>query len=513
VKLSELVETSRTVAETRSRSQKIERLAACLASMDGQEMPIGIAFLSGDLRQGKIGLGYATLRELNLGEAASDPELTLLDADDAFGDIAAIAGAGSSGRRGERLAALFRQAAAVEQDFLKRLITGELRQGALEGILLEAVARATQTSAASLRRAAMLTGDLRGVAQVARVRGEAGLAEFRIHPLTPLSPMLAQSAKSFGDIFGAEEAVALEYKVDGARIQVHRAGREVRIFTRNLNDVTARLPEIVDRVLRLPVRDVVLDGEAIALAPEGRPHAFQTTMRRFGKKLEVARLRSEFPLTPFFFDCLHVDGQDLIDLRESERFDALTAVVDSDIRIVRRVVTGEEAARAFMDEALDRGHEGAMAKALDAPYEAGRRGSAWLKLKTAHTLDLVVIAVEWGSGRRQGMLSNLHLAARDPSSGQFVMLGKTFKGMTDEMLRFQTQKLLSLEMSRTDWTVFVRPELVVEIAFDGVQESPQYPAGLALRFARVKRYREDKTAAEADTIDQVRAIHQRGRGE
>jgi DNA ligase-1 len=325
--------------------------------------------------------------------------------------------------------------------------------------------------------------------------------------------MLAQSAKGVGDVFSAADTVALEYKLDGARIQAHRSNRDVRIFTRNLNDVTARLPEIVDRVLRLPVRDVVLDGEVIALAPEGRPHAFQTTMRRFGRKLEVARLKSELPLTPFFFDCLHVDGQDLIDSGESERFDALTAFVDPDIRIVRRVVTGEEAARAFVDEALDRGHEGAMAKTLDAPYEAGRRGSAWLKLKTLHTLDLVVIAVEWGSGRRQGLLSNLHLAARDPSNGQFLMLGKTFKGMTDEMLRFQTQKLLSLEMSRNDWTVFVRPELVVEIAFDGVQESPQYPAGLALRFARVKRYREDKSSAEADTIDQVRAVYERSRGE
>jgi len=511
MRLAEVVRTSRAVAETPARSKKIELLAACLAQMDEDELPVGIAFLSGELAQGKIGVGYAAVRRL-AQEPGTTPELTLRDVDRAFDDIVRIGGTGSSARRSEALGALFRRATADEQHFLARLIVGELRQGALEGILQEAVARATCVPAASLRRASMLAGDLRRVAQVARAEGEQGLTRFRIELFRPVSPMLAQPADDVSDVLEGKDRVALEYKLDGARIQVHRHGDDVRIFTRNLNDVTDRLPEVVERVRRMPVRELVLDGEAIALGPSGRPQPFQRTMRRFGRELEVPLLQRELPVTPFFFDVLHAGGEDLIDRSEEERFAALSGFVDPDVRIVRAVVSDADAARAFVEEALHRGHEGVIGKALDAPYEAGRRGAAWLKLKQTHTLDLVVLAAEWGSGRRRGWLSNLHLGARDPTTSAFVMLGKTFKGLTDAMLRLQTERLLSLETARDDFTVFVRPELVVEIAFDGVQASPQYPAGLALRFARVKRYRADKTAAQADTIDLVRAIYDRSRG-
>ncbi|HEX4477541.1 MAG TPA: ATP-dependent DNA ligase [Polyangiaceae bacterium] len=512
MKFGELVAASRDVAEVRARSKKIERLAACLAAMDADETRIGVAYLSGDLRQGKIGIGYRTVHATASGDAALAPELTLSDVDRAFEAMASIAGSGSTQRRQEALAALFRRATREEQDFLVRLIVGELRQGALEGILLEAIARAANVSASSVRRAAMLTGDASTVAAAAREGGEARLATFRLTPLTPLKPMLAQTAEDFADLFSGAESVAVEDKLDGARIQVHRVGDEVRVFTRQLNDVAASVPEIVDVVRRLPVHSVVLDGEAIAMRKDGRPETFQTTMRRFGRRLDVETLRNEIPLSAFFFDCMHVDGEDLIDQGQAERFAVLSRIAGLALVVTREIVRDEAGARAFYERALSRGHEGLMAKALDAPYEAGRRGAAWLKLKPAHTLDLVVVAVEWGSGRRKGFLSNLHLGARDPETGGFVMLGKTFKGMTDELLEWQTKKLLALEVSRNDFVVFVRPELVVEIAFDGVQTSTQYPGGVALRFARVKRYREDKRALDSDTIEQVRAYRDRSGG-
>jgi DNA ligase-1 len=461
--------------------------------------------------QGKIGLGYATVRKLEAGPTAESASLELREVNRAFDDIAHISGAGSAARRTARLVELFRRSTDDERHFLVRLIVGELRQGANEGVVLEAIARATGVSAASIRRATTLAGDARRVAQVAKAAGEAGLSEFRIHPFTPLMPMLAQPAADLAEVFASGKPVALEYKLDGARIQVHRVGDDVRIYTRSLHDVSDRLPEIAERVRKMPVQSVVLDGEAIALASDGRPLPFQTTMRRFRKQLDVAGLVEELPMTPVFFDCLHLDGKDLIDQGEAERFAALSKITEPENRITRSVVADQAAARVFIEAALGLGHEGVMAKDVAAPYEAGRRGAAWLKLKPAHTLDLVVLAVEWGSGRRKGLLSNLHLGARDPETGGFVMLGKTFKGMTDAMLRFQTEKLLSLELSRDDYTVTVKPELVVEIAFDGVQESPQYPAGLALRFARVKGYREDKSAAEADTIDTIRTIFEKSR--
>jgi DNA ligase-1 len=504
--LADIVETSRAVTETRSRSKKIELCAACLARLSADDVALGVAFLSGELRQGKIGVGFGILRALATGPDAHGPVLTIRDVDAEFDALAQETGRGSAARRNERLQTLFSKATRVEREFLERLLVGALRQGALEGILTDAVARATHTDVRAVRRAVMLAGSLRAVAVVARAEGDAGLGRFRVEPLTPLSPMLAETADDLRALFTDGNPVAFETKVDGVRIQAHKKGGDVRLFTRNSNDVTARLPEVVAVVRSLAVTDAVLDGEVIALAEDGRPLPFQTTMSRFGNQRDTERLKRELPLTAVFFDLIHLDGTDFVDRPGSERFAALERVVPALNLVHREVVVSEDAARAFLARVLAEGHEGVMAKALDAPYLAGRRGAGWQKIKPAHTLDLVVIGVEWGSGRRKGLLSNLHLGARDPSNGGFVMLGKTFKGMTDEMLRFQTKRLLELETSRTDYTVLVRPELVVEIAFDGIQESPTYPGGLALRFARVKRYREDKSASEADTIDDVQRI-------
>ncbi|HEX3597597.1 MAG TPA: ATP-dependent DNA ligase [Polyangiaceae bacterium] len=505
----EIAEASRAVSETRSRSTKIELLAACLSRMAPEEAEIGVGFLSGELRQGKIGLGYATIRGLATPSPAAEPSLTLSDVDAALERIAAISGARSTSLRAAALTELFGRATALEQPFLERLLLGELRQGALEGILLDAVAKAAKVSAANVRRAVMLAGDAKRVAAAALAGGEARLAEFRVQVLCPVGPMLAQTATSLTEAFDGKDELSLEHKLDGARIQVHKDGSDVRVFTRSLNDVTDRVPEIVEMALALPARQLILDGEAIALGKDGRPAPFQTTMRRFGRKLDVHALRGELPLHPFFFDLLYADAGELLDHPEGERFRELERLTAPSQRVERLVARSPEEAEKFLARALELGHEGVMAKAVSSPYEAGRRGASWLKIKKAHTLDLVVLAAEWGSGRRKGFLSNLHLGARDPKSAGFVMLGKTFKGLTDELLRWQTAKLQTLELTRSDWVVYVRPELVVEIAFDGVQTSSQYPGGMALRFARVKRYREDKPAFEADTIDTVRAIHAR----
>ena len=508
----EIAEVSRAVAETRARSTKIELLAACLARLSPEEVEIGVGFLSGEPRQGKIGLGYAAIRDLEPPAAAPTATLTPSDVDATLTRIAAIRGPRSTQLRAEALAGLFARATAVERPFLERLLLGELRQGALESILLDAGARAARVSPDGVRRAVMLAGDAKRVAAAALAHGEAGLTVFRVEVLRPVGPMLAQTAASLTEAFGGKPEIALEHKLDGARIQVHRDASDVRVFTRSLNDVTERVPEIVEATLALPAKQLILDGEAIALGKDGRPAPFQTTMRRFGRKLDVDALRGELPLHPYFFDLLYLDGGELLDRPESERFDELARLVEPSRRVERIVATSSEDAERFLDRALELGHEGVMAKDVSSPYEAGRRGASWLKIKKAHTLDLVVLAAEWGSGRRKGFLSNLHLGARDPKTGSFVMLGKTFKGLTDELLRWQTAKLQSIELSRSDWVVHVRPELVVEIAFDGVQASSQYPGGVALRFARVKRYRDDKPASEADTIDTVRAIHARSLG-
>jgi DNA ligase-1 len=470
-------------------------------------VPVAVAYLAGELPQGSIGVGWASLR--SLPAPATAPTLELLDVDASLARLAVTTGPGSQAARRSLVAALFGGATELEQEFLTRLLLGDLRQGALEGVMVEAVARAAGLPAGDVRRALMLAGDLGVVAAAALADGDEGVARFGLTLLQPIQPMLAQTAADLDEALARVRPAIVEWKLDGARLQVHRLGDEVRAFTRNLADVTARVPEIVEAVLALPVEAAILDGEAIALRPDGRPEPFQVTMSRFGSRREGAVGRT-VPLSVFFFDCLHVDGEDLVDRPTAERLALLDARLPEPLRVPRIETVDEAEAERFLDAALERGHEGVMVKALDTPYEAGRRGASWLKVKRAHTLDLVVLAAEWGHGRRQGWLSNLHLGARDPETGGFVMLGKTFKGMTDEMLAWQTEHLERLELSRDGYTVYVRPELVVEVAFDGVQRSSRYAGGLALRFARVKGYRPDKRPEEADTIDTVRSIHAAG---
>jgi len=505
--LADIVAASERVAPTSSRLAKIRELAACLRGVAPEEIPIAIAYLSGETRQGKLGVAYATLRSVRDQAPPNAPVLTLKEVDTHLSALAQVSGKGAAALREERLAMLVARATRAERDFLVRLIVGELRQGALKGVMAEAIAAAADVPAAAVRRAAMSAGNLAEVAQVALAEGAAGLTRFSIRLMQPMLPMLSQPAQDTDEALERLGTAAFEWKLDGARVQVHKDRDDVRVYTRNLNDVTARVPEIVAAARTSPRTSLILDGEAIALTREGSPRPFQTTMRRFGRQLEVEALREELPLSVFFFDCLFRDGEVLADHPASERFDALSDAFSREL-IIPRIVTSErtEAAR-FFEAALNRRHEGLMAKALDAPYEAGRRGASWLKIKRANTLDLVVLAAEWGHGRRRGKLSNLHLGARDPRSGAFVMLGKTFKGLTDEMLEWQTQEFLKREIRRDTWTVYVRPEMVVEIAFNEVQESSQYPGGLALRFARVKGYRPDKRPEEADTIDAVRAIY------
>jgi ATP-dependent DNA ligase I len=504
MRLEAIVRASTGVTGTSSRLAKIDLLADVLRDLRPDEVPVAVAYLSGELPQGSIGVGWASLRDLP--PPARSPTLEILDVDAVLTRLAATAGPGSQAARRREVADLFSRATVEEQRFLTALLIGELRQGALEGVMVEAVAKAAGVSARDVRRALMLSGNLGVAATAALAEGQVGLARFGLVVLQPVLPMLAQTATDVPDALARIRPAAVEWKLDGARLQLHRSGDEVRAFTRNLAEVTGRVPELVDAIRGLPLQDVILDGEAIALRRD-RPHAFQVTMGRFGTRLSVEELRKSVPLSVFFFDCLHMDGEDLIDRPASERFEVLDERLPESLRVPRIVADGAEEAEAFLMEALDRGHEGVMVKALDAPYEAGRRGASWLKVKRAHTLDLVVLGAEWGHGRRKGWLSNLHLGARDPDTGGYVVLGKTFKGMTDEMLAWQTNRFQELETGRDAFTVYVRPELVVEVAFDGVQRSTRYPGGLALRFARVKGYRPDKSPAEADTIDTVRAIH------
>ncbi len=506
MQLAQLVATSSRVAGTSKRLEKIREIAECLRAMSPEEVPVGIAFLSGETCQGKLGVAFATLSGARVAPAAA-PSLTLLEVDRAFDELTQIKGAGSGARRMDALRALFSRATAEERDFLVRLMVGELRQGALRGIMLDAIASAANVPAAAVRRAAMSAGGLGEIARSALTEGVAGLSRYTIKLMQPVLPMLSQSADSIEEALKQLGTAALEWKLDGARVQVHKSDEKVRVYTRNLNDVTERVPEIVEVVRASPCRNLILDGEAIALRPDGSPLSFQRTMQRFGRKLEVEAMRRDIPLSVFFFDCLLRDDEPLIDRPEAERISALRESVAASTLIPRRVTSNLEEADAFFEDAIAHGHEGVMAKALDAPYEAGRRGASWIKVKRANTLDLVVLAAEWGHGRRSGWLSNLHLGARDPASGGFVMLGKTFKGLTDEMLKWQTEEFLKREVSRDNWTVYLRPELVVEIAFNEIQESSQYPGGLALRFARVKGYRPDKRAEEADTIETVRKLY------
>jgi DNA ligase-1 len=503
MRLSEVVAASRAVGGTSGRLEKVGHLADVLRRVPPEEIETVIGFLSGDPRQGRMGIGGASLAGLRDVPAADAASLDVREVHAAFDQLAASSGAGSASRRTEALRQLFGRATRDEQDFLLRLLFGELRQGALEGVLTDAVAKASGIAAPRVRRAAMLAGDLAPVARAALVDGEDALSRFVLQPFQPVQPMLADSADDVDGALAALGEASFEYKLDGARIQVHKVGEEVKVYSRNLRDVTVAVPEVVTVARAMPARELVLDGEVIALRENGTPQPFQITMKRFGRKLDIDRLKAELPLTPFFFDALYVDGAPLVDEPLTRRIEVLGDQVGTGHLVPRLVTADLEIAAAFTARALATGHEGVMAKAVNGLYAAGRRGAAWLKVKQARTLDLVILAAEWGSGRRRGTLSNLHLGARDAERGGFVMLGKTFKGLTDEMLAWQTKKFLALEIGRDAYTVYIRPEVVAEIAFNEIQASPQYPGGVALRFARVKRYRDDKTAAEADTIATV----------
>jgi ATP-dependent DNA ligase len=563
VLLSEISETSRAVAATPLRRAKVELLASCLRDAEPGEVPIAVAYLSGELPQRQVGVGWAALRERPA--PAPRATLTVTEVDAALTAVGEVSGKGSVAARRHLLGELFARATAEEQGFLIRLLSGELRQGALDGVMADAVAAAAGAPAAEVRRAVMFRGSLGAVAAAALAEGPGALRAFGLEVGRPVRPMLATPAPSVEAALAKVNPAAIEWKLDGIRVQAHitrlpdqrtpadparspdqipagparspdqptpadlarspsqripadlpgSAGRparvrrasaelpevSVRLFTRTLDEITDRVPETVAALAGLPVRSAVFDGELIALREDGRPHPFQVTSARAASRGGEPAV----PLSIFLFDVLHLDGADLIDRAGAERHAALAEIVPEPLRMPRTVTGSVEEATAFFRDALAHGHEGVLVKALDSPYTAGRRGAGWIKVKPRHTLDLVVLAVEWGHGRRRGRLSNLHLGARDPRTGGFVMLGKTFKGLTDEMLAWQTEHLLALEERRDAWTVYVRPELVVEIAFDGVQRSSRYPGGLALRFARVLRHRPDKTAAEADTIDSVRA--------
>jgi DNA ligase-1 len=507
MQLAELVALQERLRQTTRKGEKVELIADRLRQARGQETGLVALYLTGTLPQGRIGLGYRSLERANVEGPAQGEPLTLAELNQAFETVAALKGAGSQERRLSTLRALFARASPKERRFLVELLMGEVRQGALDGLVQEAIAKAAGLDAAAVRQAAMFAPSLAHVARAALEEGASGLSRFSLQVLKPVAPMLASPAEDVEEALERLGEAAFEYKIDGARIQVHKAGDEVRVFTRHLQDVTARVPEIVDWARAQSPAEMVLEGETIALRPDGRPHPFQVTMRRFGRSKGVAAARAELPLSSFFFDVLHLgDEGTLLGLPYRERAKRLGQVLGPKDLLPQICTSSLDDASRFLEKALAEGHEGLMAKALEAPYVAGQRGFLWLKLKSAHTLDLVVLAVEWGSGRRQGWLSNLHLGARDEASGQFVMLGKTFKGLTDELLRWQTERFQALETDRDAYTVYVRPEQVVEIAFSDVQESPRYPAGLALRFARVKRYRHDKPASEADTLATVRGI-------
>ncbi|MDT3398367.1 ATP-dependent DNA ligase [Streptomyces sp. B1866] len=507
--LSRLARTSREVAATAARSAKTAALAELLAATEPDEAPVVVTYLAGRLPQRRTGVGWRALRDLP--EPAAEPRLTVADVHQALDRIAAVSGKGAASARARLLADLLAAATAEEQDFLRRLLVGELRQGALDALAVEALAAAVGAEAADVRRAVMLGGSLGEVARALLARGPAALADVRLEVGRPVLPMLAQTAKDVDDALDRLGPCAVEEKLDGIRVQVHRDGDTVRIYTRTLDDITERLPEVTAAARELAVSHAVLDGEVIALGPDGYPRPFQEVSGRVGSRLDVAGAHGRLPLMPVFFDLLAVDGRDLLAASTAGRHAEL-ARVTPEPRRVRRVVAADpadpaarQAARDFAAEVLRRGHEGVVAKALDAPYSAGRRGAAWLKVKPVHTLDLVVLAAEWGHGRRTGRLSNLHLGAR-ARDGSFAMLGKTFKGLTDALLEWQTAALRRIAVGEEPWGVRVRPELVVEVAFDGLQRSSRYPAGVTLRFARVLRYREDKHARDADTLDAVLAL-------
>ncbi len=511
--LSRLVETSAEVAATRSRLAKRKALAACIAEAgaetgaeaEAQDIELVVTFLSGTLRQRRTGVGWASLSALP--DPAERSSLTVRDVDEVFEKVAAIAGAGSAALRSAEIEALFALATAPEQAFLRGLVFEDLRQGALDSLVQDGLAAAFDVPTAIVQRAAMLLGSTATAAGLLALSGAAALDEVGLQVGIPVRPMLAASAPSADAAVPKSGLPAMvDAKLDGIRIQVHRDGEVVRLYTRSLDDVTDRLPEIVESVAALPFSRLVLDGEVVGLGPDGRPLPFQVIASRTGSSIDVDAGRERTPLSLFVFDLLHVDGRDLLDEPLSVRADVMREVLPPEMLVARILTADVGELTDFFTESVRAGFEGVVVKNLAAPYAAGRRDSGWIKLKPRHTFDLAVIGAEWGSGRRQGWLSNLHLAARNPATGELVMLGKTFKGLTDAMLAWQTEQFLAREVRRTKYTVFVDPPLIAEIAIDGVQRSTRYPGGVALRFARVLRYRDDKTLDEVDPIDAVIAL-------
>lgn len=511
MQLITLVDASIAVGATRSRKKKIAILAEVLAALTPEEVPLGVAWLSGKKVQGKIGVGYAAIQgELSARQDRDgDPEPTwsLIEVNAVFDEIKAVSGKGSKARRAALIGALLDRATSDERAFLVRVMIGEVRQGALEGIMLDAVAQAAGLPQSDVRRAHMLCGDLGAVAVAGLLGGAEALGKFKIELFTPLSPMLAQTAQTVAEAVERLGLAIFETKLDGVRVQVHKRGDEVRVYTRRLHDATRSVPEIVEAVRALPADSLILDGEVLGLTEDGAPVPFQETMSRFATRRDVKAARRRLTLRPVWFDLLYQNGRELIDAPLSERSEILRNIVPDAQRVPFRHTKNVEEAEAFYAEVLDAGQEGLMAKDPAAPYAAGKRGRAWLKVKPVHTLDLVVLAADWGSGRRRGWLSNLHLGCRGGEDGEFVMLGKTFKGMTDAVLTWQTEALKERAVEEGQWTVRVRPELVVEIAIGDIQRSTQYPGGLALRFARLRGYRHDRDVSTAASIDDLQALY------
>jgi DNA ligase-1 len=511
MKFDILVKASEKIGSTTKKKEKVSLIAKILQQAKGKEIFLAAQYLSGILPTGRLGIGWRTVQEAIRDLKLVARSLSITDIQAYLEDLSQAAGPGSSQRKKQTLRKLFSNTGKKEARFLTGLIMGEVRHGALEGLVLEAIAQASSLPLSSIRQAHMFSGSIGEVAEAALMKGTTGLDQFGPRLFHPISPMLANPVEEEQEALKRLDEAAWEYKIDGARIQVHKAKKEIRIFTRNLKDVTERLPEIVALARKFPIKEAIFDGEAIALQKNGKPFPFQTTMRRFGRIQDVERMQKELPMFPYLFDLVYLDGNALFNRPYLERIDLLTSHIPSRYKIPHIVTADASRAHEFLLKSMGAGHEGVMAKGLESPYVAGQRGFHWLKIKPARTLDLVVLASEWGHGRRKGWLSNLHLGARDPKSGQFIMLGKTFKGLTDKMLSWQTEKLLKLETHRDDYTIYVRPKLVVEIAYSDLQESPRYPGGLALRFARVKRFRTDKSPAEADTIQTVWSIFEEKR--
>ncbi len=511
--LQDVVVVSNRVRATARQKEKTSLLAECLQRGQGQEIALAASYLSGQIPQGSFGIGWAFLQKALESLEARPRPLSLLEVNRFFDEVAQSRGAGSVEKKIKALRDLFSSTRKDEKEFLTGLIMGEVRQGALEGLVLEAVAQASNLSVERIQQGLMFSGDIGTVARTALEEGLKGLSRLQPQLFQPVAPMLANAAEGEEEALARWGQVACEFKVDGARIQIHKDGEEVRVFTRHLREVTERVPEIIAAARAFRLDKAIFEGETFAARPDGRPLPFQTTMRRFGRVQEIARMMREIPLTSYFFDLLYLGGEPLFDEPYRKRVNLLSEGVPSEYHIPRIVTADAKVVQEFLQKSLEAGHEGIMAKGIESPYVAGQRGFHWLKIKPAKTLDLVILAAEWGHGRRKGWLSNLHLGARDPESGQFIMLGKTFKGLTDEMLRWQTEKLLSMQTHRDEWIVHVQPKLVVEIAYNNLQESPRYPGGLALRFARVRRYREDKSPSDADTIRRIRAMFEASRKE